>query len=84
LNHETHEAREIFCCKGAKAQRLLRDALAQRHWTDAELRQRAKADPTKRALTRRLRSETTMTRQRIADYVHTCTGGYAANVLRQP
>ena len=50
----------------AKAERIIREELKKRRWTERELEQRAKSDPEKLAMGARLRRETTLTIPTIA------------------
>ncbi|MHB8522793.1 MAG: transposase [Limisphaerales bacterium] len=54
----------------AKAERIIREELQRRRWTEADLRERAKSDPAKLALAARVRRETTLTIRWIAGRLH--------------
>jgi REP element-mobilizing transposase RayT len=54
----------------AKAQRIIREELRDRRWTEEDLEERAKSDPEKLALAARLRRETTLTIPAIAARLH--------------
>ena len=66
-----------------KAQRLLAAELARRGWNAAYLEDRRKGDDEKIKIARRLRSETTMTWDWIAEQLVMGTAGHAANRLRK-
>jgi len=61
---------------------LLAEELTRRRWTVAELGQRRKGDAQKLKLARRLRQETTMTLNWIAERLNMGTAGSLANLLR--
>ena len=54
----------------AKADRIVREELKRRDWSEAELAQRRKGDPAKLELAARLRRETTLTIRQIAQRLH--------------
>jgi REP element-mobilizing transposase RayT len=54
----------------AKAERIIGEELKKRHWTEGDLKQRAKSDPEKLALAARLRRETTLTMAQVAARLH--------------
>ena len=61
---------------------MVLDELRRRKWDRAELARRRKGDPVKVKVARRLRGETTMTLDWIAQKLVMGTAGYAANCLR--
>ncbi len=61
----------------AKAERLVGEELARRHWTADDLRTRRRSDPRKLAIGVRLRRETTLTIKAIAARLHLGTGNTA-------
>ena len=65
----------------AKAERLVREALAELGWTEADLEQRRKSDPGKVAIARRLREETTMTLAWIARRLRMGVWTHVSNLL---
>ena len=65
-----------------KAEGILADELNRLGWDARHLAQRRKADPEKLAIARRLRAETTMTWDWIAQHLIMGTPGYVANCLR--
>ena len=64
-----------------KAKRILGAEMKQRGWTQTQLKQRAKGDPAKVELARRLRAETTVGLKWIAQNLHMETSSYIANRL---
>ena len=78
-NHGGEERRES---EEAWAERMVVGELRRRHWTAAELAQRRKGDLQKLAIARRLRRETTMTLNWIANRLNMGTAGSLANLLR--
>ena len=66
-----------------KAHRLLAEELARRGWNAAHLEHRRKGDAEKIKIARRLRSETTMTWDWIAEQLVMGTAGHVANRLRK-
>lgn len=66
----------------AKGQRLLGEELQKRGWDEAELERRRKGDEQKIQMAQRLRKETTMTWDWIADQLHMGVGASVANRLR--
>ena len=67
----------------ARAQRLVKDALRELGWTEAELSQRSKGDKFKVSLARRLRAETTMTLAWIADPLKMGSWTHLSNLLHE-
>ncbi len=65
-----------------KAERILAEELNRRGWDDQQLAQRRKADPEKLQIARRLRAETTVTWNWIAQHLSMGAPGYLANCLR--
>ncbi len=78
-NHGGEERRES---EEAWAQQMIRGELKRRRWTAAELAQRRKGDLQKLAIARRLRRETTMTLNWIAERLNMGAAGSLANLLR--
>jgi putative transposase len=72
---EIHEASE------AKATRILDEELRRAVWSEAELKLRQKGDPQKLQIARRLRTETTMTLQWIANRLHMGTKTHLSHLL---
>jgi len=66
----------------ARAERIVREELKRRKWTDADLKERAKGDAGKVKLARRLRAETVMTVVWIAERLHLGSRNYANLLLR--
>lgn len=64
-----------------KAERILRQALKARRWTEADLVKRAKGDPGKVKIAGRLREETLVTVKWIAARVGMGTASYVDNRL---
>lgn len=79
-NHYGEERRES---DQEMAEAIIRAELARRQWTGQELRQRRKGDPDKMTIAQRLRRETTMTLQWIAQRLAMGTAGSLANLLRK-
>jgi putative transposase len=67
----------------AKAERIVREELKRRKWTEADLKRRAKGDAGKVRIARRLRAETVMTVAWIAERLHLGSRHYANLLLRQ-
>ncbi len=63
---ENHYGRERQETEQDKAQRLVQEGLEEVGWTEKDLAAKAKADPVKVILARRLRQETTMTMKWVA------------------
>lgn len=72
---EIHEASE------AKAARILDEELRRALWSETELKLRQKGDPQKLRIARRLRTETTMTLQWIANRLHMGTKTHLSHLL---
>ena len=66
----------------AKAERILAGELKRRKWSRKDLAQRRKGDKEKVKIAGRLRGETTMTLNWIAERLAMGVGGYAAQCLR--
>ncbi len=66
----------------AKAQRLLAQEFLRRGWSEADLAQLSKGDPQKIKIASRLRKETTMTWDWIAQSLAMGASAYAANCVR--
>ena len=67
----------------AKAERMVKEELKRRKWTEAELKQRAKGDTGKVKIARLLRAETVMTVAWIAERLSLGSRNYANLLLRQ-
>lgn len=65
-----------------KARRLLTTELERLGWSNVDLAERAKGDPDKIEIARRLRTETTVTLKWIATELLMGTGGNVSNLLR--
>jgi len=74
--YERHETAEVH------AERILAEELRRRRWTRFDLESRRKGDPEKVTIAGRLRGETTMTLDWIAQRLAMGTSGYLANCLR--
>jgi hypothetical protein len=70
-------------CAEHKAERILAEELARRGWGTEQLAQLRKADAEKLRIAKRLRAETTMTLDWIAQRLQAGAPGYLANCLRQ-
>jgi len=64
-----------------RAERIIAVELKRRHWTEEDLRQRTKGDPTKVKLAQRLRAETVQSVQWIAQRLHLGSRAYANHLL---
>ena len=78
-HHGGEERRET---EEAWAEQLMAEELKRRRWTVTELAQRRKGDAQKLKLARRLRQETTMTLNWIAQRLSMGTAGSLGNLLR--
>jgi putative transposase len=76
-----HYGEERLETAEAKAERIIAAEFKRRNWREAELAKRAKGDRVKVALAGRLRAETTVTVQWIADRLRMGTAGYLNNRL---
>jgi len=65
-----------------KAERVLREELSRRGWTQVDLDRSAKSHPVKVEIAKRLRAETIMTWAWIAEHLKMGASGYAANACR--
>ncbi|MGI8435429.1 MAG: transposase [Chthoniobacterales bacterium] len=65
------------------AERLLQDCLQQAGWRVGDLREKRKGDPVKVEIARKLRQQTTRTRQWIAQRLHTGSTGYLSQLLKE-
>ena len=65
----------------AKAERMVREELRRRKWTERTLSERRKGDPEKIAIARRLREETTMTLAWVANRLNMGTQTHLAHLL---
>jgi hypothetical protein len=63
------------------AERLIRAELTEAAWQPADLKRRAKGDPVKVKIARRLRRETPMTRSWIAQRLHMGSISYLCSLL---
>jgi hypothetical protein len=79
-HHDGTERRESA---EAKAQRLLAEEFQRRGWSQADLARLGKGDPQKIKIASRLRQETTMTWDWIAQSLAMGASAYAANCVRQ-
>ena len=77
-----HGGEERSETAGVKAGRVLKEELERRGWKAAELERRRKGDPQKIKMAQRLRRETTMTWNWIADHLRMDAGAAVANRLR--
>jgi REP element-mobilizing transposase RayT len=78
-NHGGDERQETA---EAQAVRIVAEELRRRKWGPSELDRRRKGDPEKVRIARRLRMETTMTLNWIAQRLKMGAGGHVANCLR--
>ncbi len=78
-----HGGRERQETAASRAERMLAAELKRRGWSADELAARRKGDREKVRIARRLRSETTMTLDWIAQRLNMGAAGYAAHCLRQ-
>ena len=67
----------------SRAERMLAEELKRRGWAAGQLAARRKGDREKLKIARRLRRETTMTLDWIAERLNMGAAGYAAQCLRQ-
>jgi hypothetical protein len=77
-----HDGPERHESAVAKAERLLREELRRRNWGAEDLARRRKGDRQKAKIALRLRQETTMTWDWIAEKLAMGAGAYAANCVR--
>jgi putative transposase len=78
-----HYGAERADSDAAKAERIVREELKRRKWTEAELKARAKGDEGKVQIARRLRAETVMTVAWIAGRLRLGSRNYANLLLRR-
>lgn len=76
-----HYGGEIAEMVEQKAERLVRTELARTSWKEQDLKNRPKSDPAKVKLARRLRAETTVTLQWVADRLKMGTAGYVYHLV---
>jgi hypothetical protein len=76
-----HHGEELAAAAAAKADILVARELARLGWTETDLRTHAKGDARKLALAHRLRAESTMTLQWIADRLVMGTAGHLSHLL---
>ena len=79
-NHGGSERQET---EEAQAERIVVEELQRRKWGPSELEQRRKGDPEKVRIARRLRMETTMTLNWIAQRLKMGVDGHVASCLRK-
>jgi len=77
-----HGGDERYETAEQQAERIVLEELRRRKWNESELTRRRKGDGEKLALARRLRNETTMTLNWIAQRLKMGAAGYLANCLR--
>ena len=65
----------------ARAERVVREELRRRRWTETDLEQRAKGDQIEVAIAVRLRADTLVSVKWIAARLHMGTAGYVNNRL---
>ncbi len=78
-----HGGSELQETSEAQAERVVAEELRQRSWDGAELQRRRKSDREKVKIARRLRRETTMTLDWIAQRLRMGASGSLANCLRK-
>jgi hypothetical protein len=78
-----HHGEELRESDEQKAQRLLAEMLRKAGWGEQELKRRRKGDGKKAAMAARLRTETTMTWEWIAQRLSMGHWRTAANAVRQ-
>jgi putative transposase len=76
-----HYGTELRESAEAKAERIMAEELKRRGWSAGVLKTRRKGDPDKVAIAQRLRAETTMTLQWIADHLQMGTKTHLAHLL---
>ena len=77
-----HGGEELRESEQAWAERIVKEELKRRRWTEEELALRRKGDSQKVPIARRLRRDTTMTLHWIAERLKMGTAGSLANLLR--
>lgn len=80
---ENHFGEQRQATAQAKAQRIVEQELKRRHWTQNDLKDRRKCDPSQLAIAARIRRETTMTVKDIATLVHLGTARNASVPLQE-
>jgi REP element-mobilizing transposase RayT len=80
---EHHRALERNETDREKAERIVRDSLADLGWRQQDLRRRRKSDRTKVLLARRVRSQTAVSLRWIADRLEMGTWTHVSNLLRE-
>ena len=78
-----HYGEERAATQETKAEGIIAEERKRRKWKAAELRARRKGDPEKVALAARLRSETTLTVEWIAERLEMGTRGYLNHLLHR-
>jgi hypothetical protein len=78
-----HNGPELREADQAHAERVLREELSRRGWTEDELSRRRKGDPEKVEVAALLRARTTMTLKRIARRLKMGTWTYVSNCLAE-
>jgi hypothetical protein len=76
-----HYGAERAATAAAQAERIIAAELQRRRWKESELQTRAKGDAVKVALAARLRAETTMTVEWIAERLAMGTRGHLNHLL---
>ncbi len=76
-----HYGEELRESAEAKAERVLNEEMKRRKWGAETLNDRRKGDPEKVAIARRLRAETTVTLEWVADRLRMGTKTYLAHLL---
>ena len=84
LASPNHRGPEVRQSAQAKAERIVREELKFLNWTELDLRGRRKGDARKVRIGARLRRESTMTLEWIADRLHMGVGSYVAHLLDPP
>ena len=77
-----HEGPEVWESAEQKAERMVREELKKRNWTEAALERRKKTDREKVAIARRLRQETVMTAAWIGQRLKMGSRHTVANSLK--
>ncbi len=83
LASSRHAGEEIRQSALAKAQRIAAEELGAMHWTEQDLLGRRKGDPQKVRIAARLRRETTMTLEWIANRLHMGAATHVATLLQR-
>jgi len=79
----SHFGEAVQEAEDLRAERLVREALRQMGWSEADLKARRKGDPRKLELARQLRARTTMSVGWLAERLSMGTRGYLAWLLSQ-